>query len=202
MVHNHPWDSSLSGGDLNIAALPGVKRMFAHVATGSIYSVEQTQLLRDVIKYSPKKYQNLWDAMGISARTINEILSPFNPEFNLGMVSIYQDNFIKNANELVKLRKYWNRISSHLNCLLLNDAGVFNYQYYMDPKMEAFYAPLIKKARESSDWRIAKNEIYHEMRKEVDEHKPDEPVSDERKKEIEQWDKEFGKHEPYERYNK
>jgi hypothetical protein len=76
MVHNHPWDSSLSGGDLNIAALPGVKRMFAHVATGSIYSVEQTQLLRDVIKYSPKKYQNLWDAMGISAKTINEILSP------------------------------------------------------------------------------------------------------------------------------
>ena len=98
MVHNHPWDSSLSGGDLNIAAFPGVKRMFAHVATGSIYSVEQTQLLRDVIKYSPKKYQNLWDAMGISARTINEILSPFNPEFNLEMLAVAsQDNYKKLA---------------------------------------------------------------------------------------------------------
>ena len=174
MVHNHPWDSSLSGGDLNIAALPGVKRMFAHVATGSIYSVEQTQLLRDVIKYSPTKYQNLWDAMGISARTINEILSPFNPGFNLEMLGVASEKDEAGwLDNVAKLRKYWWRIASHLNCLLLNDAGVFKYTYHMDPKLEAFYAPLIKKARESKDWKISSNFIYHEMLEEVNKHKPD-----------------------------
>ena len=41
-LQNIPWSitihgiSSLSRGDLGIAAFPGVKRMFAHVATGSI----------------------------------------------------------------------------------------------------------------------------------------------------------------------
>ena len=174
MVHNHPWDSSLSRGDLGIAAFPGVKRMFAHVATGSIYSVEQTQLLRDVIKYSPTKYQKLWDAMGISARTINEILSPFNPGFNLEMLGVASEKDEAGwLDNVAKLRKYWWRIASHLNCLLLNDAGVFKYTYHMDPKLEAFYAPLIKKARESKDWKISSNMIYHEMLEEVNKHKPD-----------------------------
>ena len=174
MVHNHPWDSSLSGADLNIAAFPGVKRMFAHVATGSIYSAEQTQLLRDVIKYSPTKYQKLWDAMGISARTINEILSPFNPGFNLEMLGVASEKDEAGwLDNVAKLRKYWWRIASHLNCLLLNDAGVFKYTYHLDPKLEAFYDPLIKKARESKDWKIASNFIYHEMLEEVNKHKPD-----------------------------
>ena len=174
MVHNHPWDFSLSGADLNIAALPGVKRMFAHVATGSIYSAEQTQLLRDVIKYSPTKYQNLWDALGISARTINEILSPFNPGFNLEMLGVASEKDEAGwLDNVAKLRKYWWRIASHLNCLLLNDAGVFKYTYHMDPKLEAFYAPLIKKARESKDWKLSSNMIYHEMLEEVNKHKPD-----------------------------
>jgi hypothetical protein len=88
------------------------------------------------------------------------------------MIQIYHGDFIKNANELVNLRKYWNRISSHLNCLLLNDAGVFNYQYHMDPKLEAFYAPLIKKARESNDWKIARNFINNEMFDEADKYAP------------------------------
>ena len=50
--------------DLNLAAFPGVKRMFAHVATGSIYSVEQTQLLRDAIKHSSIKYRNIVECDG------------------------------------------------------------------------------------------------------------------------------------------
>ena len=58
---------------------------------------------------------------------------------------------------IAKLKDYWWRIGSHLNCLLLNDAGVFKYTYHMDPKLEAFYDPLIKKARESKDWKIASN---------------------------------------------
>ena len=160
LVHNHPWDSSLSGADLNIAALPGVTRMFAHVATGSIYSVEQTQLLRDAIKYSPRKYGTLWNAMSISVRTINDILSPFNLGMNFKVLGIEEKLTIDNINEL---RKYWNRIASHLNCLLLNDAGVFKYTYHMDPKLEAFYAPLIKKARESKEWKLASKWIYREM---------------------------------------
>ena len=160
MVHNHPWDSSLSGADLNIAALPGVTRMFAHVATGSIYSVEQTQLLRDAIKYSPRKYGTLWNAMSISVRTINDILSPFNLGMNFKVLGIEEKLTIDNINEL---RKYWNRIASHLNCLLLNDARVFKYTYHMDPKLEAFYAPLIKKARESKEWKLASKWIYREM---------------------------------------
>ena len=173
IVHNHPWDSSLSSGDLNIASLPGVKRMFAHAATGSIYSAEQTQLLRDVIKYSPTKYQNLWDALSISANTINEILSPFNTDFNwfkILQLSEGDDNYLET---IAKFRGYWWRIASHLNCLLLNDAGVFKYEYHMDPKMESFYAPLIKKARESKDWKLSSNMIYHEMLEEVNKHKPD-----------------------------
>ena len=151
-----------------------MKRMFAYVATGSIYSVDKTQLLRDIIKFSATKYQNLWDALGISARTINEILSPFNPGFNLEMLGVASEKDEAGwLDNVAKLRKYWWRIASHLNCLLLNDAGVFKYTYHMDPKLEAFYAPLIKKARESKDWKLASNLIYHEMLEEVNKHKLD-----------------------------
>jgi hypothetical protein len=176
MVHNHPWDSSLSGGDLNVASLPGVKRMYAVVATGSIYSVEQTQMLRDLIKFSPTRFQGLWDAMSISARAINEILSPFNTKIDwLKMFDIPDGDYVE---VIEKIRKYWNRIASHLNCLLLNDAGVFNYTYHMDPKFEAFYAPLIKEARESREWKLVSSHIYHKMLEEVNKYKDEHEVKE------------------------
>ena len=92
------------------------------------------------------------------ARTIETFFLLLIQHLNSNVLGLPMDK--DGMKNIAKFKDYSWRIGSHLNCLLLNDGGVFKYEYHMDPKLEKFYGPLINKARESSDWRIAKNARY------------------------------------------
>lgn len=166
--HNHPWDQSLSRGDLGIAGWFHCKRMFAHTPDGSVYSVSHTPEYDQYLRNS-HNYAFLHEALDLSSDYVRTVVreKTFASLPSLGGDGDV-DHYEKIAHRLLQKQRddaYTWRITDHLICLFLSDAGIFDYKYHLNPHTQAFYGPFIAEIVDTSDWRRATNLMANMMHK-------------------------------------